>query len=232
MKMTEIVSSLAKGLIQSPNCSSRNGQKITKITIHHMAGFMSAEECAKYFARPQRQASANYCVDEKEIWASCSEDRRAWTSSNKANDCQAITIECKNSTGAPDWKIADSTYKNLIDLCVDVCKRNGIKKLVFTGDKDGSLTFHHFFAKTACPGPYLTNKAKQICKDVNARLGDAVEEPKEENVFQKEIVYYVKKDDTLSSIAKRFGTTWAALATRNKIKNPNLIYVGQKLIIS
>ena len=53
------VSSLAKGLIQSPHCSSRNGQKITKITIPHMAGFMSAEECAKYFARPQRQACAN-----------------------------------------------------------------------------------------------------------------------------------------------------------------------------
>ena len=196
-----------------------------------MAGFMSAEQCAKYFARPQRQASANYCIDEKEIWASCSEDLRSWCSSNGTNDRQAITIECKNSTGAPDWKIADETYKNLIDLCVDVCKRNGIKKLEFTGDKNGSLTFHHFFAKTECPGPFIKSKAQQICDDVNARL-DGVKEPKEENVFQKEIVYYVKKGDTLYSISKRFGTTWARIAETNKIKNPNLIYVGQKLIIS
>ena len=230
--MSEIVSSLAKGLIQSPNCSSRNGQKITKITIHHMAGFMSAEECAKYFSRPQRQACANYCVDEKEIWCSCSEHMRAWTSSNKTNDKQAITIECKNSTGSPDWKIADATYKNLIDLCVDVCKRYCIKELTFTGDKNGSLTFHHFFAKTECPGPYIKSKAQQICDDVNARLGDVVEEPQEENVLQKEIVHYVKAGETLSSIARKYGTTWARIAETNKIKNPNLIYVGQKLIIS
>lgn len=229
--MTEIVSSLAKGLIQSPNCSSRKGQKISKITIHHMAGFMSAEECAKYFSRPQRQASANYCIDEKEIWCSCEEGRRAWTSSNGENDRQAITIECKNSTGAPEWKIADETYKNLIDLCVDVCKRNGIKELKFTGDKTGSLTFHYFFAKTECPGPWLKSKAQQICDDVNARL-DGVEEPKEENVFQKEIVHYVKKGETLTSISKIYGTSWARIAETNKIKNPNLIYVGQKLIIS
>lgn len=196
-----------------------------------MAGFMSAKECAKYFARPQRQACANYCIDEKEIWCSCSEDLRSWCSSSGTNDRQAITIECKNSTGAPDWKIADGTYKNLIDLCVDVCKRNGIKKLVFTGDKNGSLTFHHMFAATACPGPYIKSLTQQICEDVNARL-DGVEEPKEENVFQKEIVYYVQKGDTLSSVAKRFGTTWAKIAETNKIKNPNLIYVGQKLIIS
>lgn len=229
--MVEVVSKLAKGLIQSPNCSSRKGQKITKITIHHMAGFMSAEECAKYFSRPQRQACANYCIDEKEIWCSCEEGRRAWTSSNGWNDRQAITIECKNSTGAPDWKIADSTYKNLIDLCVDVCKRNGIKKLEFTGDKNGSLTFHYMFAATACPGPWLKSKAQQICDDVNAQL-DGVEEPKEENVFQKEIVHYVVKGETLSSIARKYGTTWARIAETNKIKNPNLIYVGQKLIIS
>ena len=222
-----VVSKLAKGLIQSPNCSSRKGQKITKITIHHMAGFMSAEECAKYFSRPQRQASANYCIDEKEIWCSCEEGRRAWTSSNGWNDRQAITIECKNSTGAPDWKIADSTYKNLIDLCVDVCKRNGIKKLVFTGDKEGSLTFHHFFAKTACPGPFLTSKAQQICEDVNRQLNS--EEPAEEP--KEEVVYYVKKGDTLSSIARRYGTTWSRLAEKNGIKNPNLIYVGQKIVI-
>lgn len=222
-----VVSSLAKGLIQSPNCSSRKGQKISKITIHHMACFMSAEECAKRFSKPSRQASANYCVDEKEVWCSCSEDKRSWCSSSKINDQKAITIECKNSTGAPDWKISDATYKNLIDLCVDVCKRNGIKKLVFTGDKNGSLTFHYMFAATACPGPYIKSKAQQICEDVNRQLnaGEPVEEPKEE------VVYYVKKGDTLSSIARRYGTTWAKLAENNGIKNPNLIYVGQKIVI-
>ena len=230
--MAEIVSSLAKGLIQSPNCSSRNGQKITKITIHHMAGFMSAEECAKYFARPQRQASANYCVDEKEIWCSCSEDKRSWCSSSKTNDKQAITMELKNSKGSPNWEVDDRTIENCIKLCVDICQRNEIEKLVYTGDKNGNLTEHNYFSRTLCPGPFLHSRLPYIVEEVNRRLGIEEYKKEEENVFQKEIVHYVKKGETLTSISKIYGTTWARIAETNKIKNPNLIYVGQKLIIS
>lgn len=43
--------------------------------------------------------------------------------------------------------------------------------------------------------------------------------------------YTVQKGDTLSKIAKKYGTTVAALAAANNIANPNLIYVGQKLKI-
>lgn len=46
------------------------------------------------------------------------------------------------------------------------------------------------------------------------------------------VVYTVKKGDTLSEIAKRYGTTVSKLADLNDIKNVNLIYVGQELIIS
>lgn len=41
--------------------------------------------------------------------------------------------------------------------------------------------------------------------------------------------YTVKKGDTLSGIAKRYGTTVKELAALNNIKNVNLIQVGQKL---
>ena len=44
--------------------------------------------------------------------------------------------------------------------------------------------------------------------------------------------YTVKSGDTLSGIASRYGTTVSALAARNGIRNPNLIHVGQRLIIS
>lgn len=44
-------------------------------------------------------------------------------------------------------------------------------------------------------------------------------------------VYKVKKGDTLSSIAKKYKTTWQKLAKANALTNPNLIYPGQKLII-
>jgi LysM repeat protein len=39
--------------------------------------------------------------------------------------------------------------------------------------------------------------------------------------------YTVKKGDTLSGIAAKYGTTYQQLAAINGIKNPNLIYPGQ-----
>lgn len=43
--------------------------------------------------------------------------------------------------------------------------------------------------------------------------------------------YVVQPGDTLSSIARRYGTTVAALANANHLVNPNHIYVGQRLVI-
>ena len=43
--------------------------------------------------------------------------------------------------------------------------------------------------------------------------------------------YTVVKGDTLYSISRRFNTTVSSMASKNNIKNVNLIYPGQKLII-
>lgn len=45
------------------------------------------------------------------------------------------------------------------------------------------------------------------------------------------INYAVRKGDTLSSIAAKYGTTWQKIAADNGLKNPNLIYPGQRLVI-
>lgn len=45
------------------------------------------------------------------------------------------------------------------------------------------------------------------------------------------ISYAVRKGDTLSSIAARYGTTWQKIAKDNNLSNPNLIMPGQRLII-
>ena len=55
-------------------------------------------------------------------------------------------------------------------------------------------------------------------------VGDKVDEPTGTN-------YTVKKGDTLSAIAKKYGTTVKAIADQNKIKNVNLINIGQVLVI-
>ena len=60
-----------------------------------------------------------------------------------------------------------------------------------------------------------------------------VKEPEKEVVVPapKEKEYTVKPGDVLWKIAKKFGTTWQKLAEYNKLKNPHLIFPGQKILI-
>ena len=155
----------------SPNCSARTG-KISKITIHHAAVVnASLEGMGNYFANSSAQASSNYAIDSKgRVALYVDESKRAWTSSNRENDNVAVTIEVANSKGAPNWEVSDAAYKALIDLCVDICERNDIKELVYTGNKNGNLTRHNMFAATTCPGPYLQSKFDDIVAEVNKRL--------------------------------------------------------------
>lgn len=148
----------------------RKGYKICKITPHHMAGVLSGEQCAKLFQNPNRQASSNYCIgNDGEIVGCVDENNRAWTSSNRANDCQAITIEVSNSEVGGDWKISDTAWNSLVNLCVDICKRYGFR-LNYDGTKNGSLTRHNMFAKTTCPGPYLQGRFQELADTVNSKL--------------------------------------------------------------
>ena len=155
----------------SPNSTNPRKSMIKKITIHHMAGNLSVKECGKVFASKARQASSNYGIDSEGLVGLYVEEKnRAWTSSNAGNDNEAVTIEVANDEIGGEWHISDKALSKLIDLCVDICKRNGIASLNFTGDKSGNLTMHKYFAATLCPGPYLESKFPYIAQEVNKRL--------------------------------------------------------------
>ena len=157
----------------SPHYSAMTNKQNKKITIHHMAGNLSVETCGNVFSG-SRQASSNYGIGgDGRIGMYVEEHNRAWTSSSRANDQQAVTIEVANDGGAPNWHVGDKALAALIDLCVDICQRNGIEKLVYTGDSTGNLTRHDMFANTTCPGPYLGGKFPWIAEEVNKRLGVA-----------------------------------------------------------
>lgn len=163
----------------SPNRTSPRKKPIRKITIHHMAGNLTVEQCGAVFAPTSRKASSNYGIGtDGRIGMYVEEKDRAWTSSSPDNDNQAVTIEVANNTLGPNWTTSDKAMASLIDLCVDICKRNGIQRLNFTGDKTGNLTMHCYFKSTLCPGPYLKSKFPYIASEVNKRLGaDATPEP-------------------------------------------------------
>lgn len=180
-------SPLATYTIISPNKTKRN-KKISKITIHHMAGNLSIESCGNVFQPVERQASSNYGVgSDGRIGLYVPENYRAWTSSNRDNDEVAVTIEVANDSREPDWHVSDKALASLIDLCVDICERNDIEKLVYTGDATGNLTRHNMFAYTTCPGPYLQSKFPYIVEETNKRLGANKTEPQKVGSYRVQI---------------------------------------------
>lgn len=155
----------------SPNRTSPRNHKIDRITIHHMAGNLTVEQCGNVFAPSSRQASANYGIgNDGRVGMYVEEKDRSWCSSNSANDHRAVTIEVANSATGEPWPVSDKALNKLVDLCVDICKRNGIPKLVYTGGTSGNLTMHRWFAPTGCPGTYLASKFPWIAEQVNKRL--------------------------------------------------------------
>ncbi|MCI8332357.1 MAG: hypothetical protein HFE78_05995 [Clostridiales bacterium] len=186
----------------SPNRTSPRQNTVKKITIHHMAGALSVEQCGAGFASPQRQASANYGVDAAgRVGMYVEETDRAWTSSNAENDNQAITIEAANDEIGGNWHVSDTTIEKLIELCADICRRNGIERLNYTGDETGNLTMHKMFAATACPGPYLESKFPYIADKVNQKLEEGEPMTKEEKAaFEKlaaNVDTLIKENDAL-----------------------------------
>ena len=218
-------SSLVNYINYSPNFNAPRNNAIRKITIHHMAGNLSVEQCGNIFANPSRQASSNYGIgSDGRVGLYVDEANRSWCSSSPDNDHQAITIEVANDVIGGNWHVSDVALAKLIDLCVDICERNGIDRLVFTGNASGNLTLHKYFAATLCPGPYLESKMPYIAQEVNRRLGM-------KNNTSSTSAYTVKQGDTLSAIARKYNTTYQVLAAYNGISNPNLIYPGQVIRI-
>lgn len=222
----------------SPNKNSPRKHKIDTITIHCVVGQCTVETLGNIFAPTSRQASSNYGVGtDGKIGMYVEEKDRSWCSSNAANDNRAVTIEVASDTKHP-YAVNDRAFAALLDLVTDICKRNGIKKLVWStkkadrvNHKNGcNMTVHRDYANKSCPGDYLYNRHGEIAAEVNRRLGVADTAP-DAGAAQGVTVYTVKKGDTLSQIAAKYGTTYQAIAAFNGIKNPNVIRVGQKIKI-
>ena len=116
-------------------------------------------------------ASSNYGVgNDGRIGLYVEERDRSWCSSSAANDNQAVTIEVSNSATGGDWPVSDTALAATIELCVDICKRNGIERLIYTGTAAGNFTRHNMFAATTCPGTYLGVRFPYIADEVNRRI--------------------------------------------------------------
>lgn len=169
----------------SPNHSGKRTKKIDTVTIHCMAGQLSVESCGALFAKSSRQASSNYGIGpDGRIALYVDEGNRSWCTSSNANDQRAVTIEVASNATHP-YAVNSKAYDALLDLVTDICKRNGIKKLVWSTSKNNrvghlngcNMTVHRDYAAKACPGDYLYNLQDEIAAEVNRRLGSGSSTP-------------------------------------------------------
>lgn len=172
----------------SPNRYNGRAYPVTKITPHHMAGVLTVEQCGSVFQNPSRQASSNYGIGpDGRIGCYVDEADAAWTSSDWDNDNRAVTIEVANSEAGGDWPVSGAAWDSLVELCADICRRNGIPELVYTGDASGNLTEHRMFAPTGCPGPYLHARMSELARQVNAKLRGEDDDMKLEELMNHEL---------------------------------------------
>lgn len=177
----------------SPNRTSPRNHKIDTVTIHCVVGQCSVETLGNIFAPTSRQASCNYGIGaDGRIGMYCEEKDRSRCSSNAANDNRAITIEVASDTKHP-YAVNAKAYAALIDLLVDICKRNGIPRLVWSASKADrvnhkngcNMTVHRDYANKSCPGEYLYSRHAQIASEVNKRLGSTDTRPQPEKVLYR-----------------------------------------------
>lgn len=142
----------------------RRGYEIKKVTVHHMAGVMSAEDCGRIFQRQGRNGSAHYGIgNDGKIASYVGEENIAWTDSNWDSNATSVTIETSNSAIGAGWPVSDNALSSLIKLVADIAKRNGIGSLV----PGKTLTWHRMYASTSCPGEYLLSKMQYIADEAN-----------------------------------------------------------------
>lgn len=175
-------SSLVSYTKLSPNHSGQRTHSIDRITPHCVVGQLSAESICGCFTSTSRQASCNYGIGTDGKIALCVEEKnRSWCSSSNANDQRAVTIECASDLKEP-YAMNSKVYASLVNLCVDICKRNGKSKLLWLGDKDKTLnyspksnemvlTVHRWFANKSCPGNWLYARLGDLATEVTKKLG-------------------------------------------------------------
>lgn len=137
--------------------------KISEITVHHAAGIVSVDALGQLWQKKGRAGSSHYGVSGAQIGQYVSENDIAWTNSNWAANCRAVTIEVSNSSGAPNWEVSDTSLQTLVKLVADIAQRNGLFPLVV----GKTLTYHSMYTATACPGPYLKSKLQWLCDEAN-----------------------------------------------------------------
>lgn len=207
-------SKLVTCTVKSPNHSGKRTHSIDRITPHCVVGQLSAKSIGGCFTSQSRQASCNYGIGtEGGVCLIVDEANRSWCSSSGANDQRAVTIECASDKTDP-YAMNSTVYNKLIDLCEDICRRNGKTKLVWISDKNKALSYnpasnemqltvHRWFANKSCPGDWLFSRLGDVAKTVTARLGGAGDSGNKSDVlYRVQVGAYSVRSNADNMLAK------------------------------
>lgn len=174
-------SPLVNCTVKSPNHSGKRTHSIDTLTPHCVVGQLTAEGIGSCFPAG-REASCNYGIGEDgRVVLVVDECNRSWCSSSNSNDQRAVTIECASDKTDP-YAMNSAVYEKLIELCADICKRNGKNKVLWLGSKEKTLAYtpksnemvltaHRWFANKSCPGDWLYSRYGELADRINALLG-------------------------------------------------------------
>lgn len=164
-------SPLTEFVCMSPNADFPRKGELDSITIHYELGGYTLERRGELFGMQDYKQSANYVIDrDGKIGLFVEEANASHLSDYGENDNRTLNIEVASDTLEGEWPVNDTVYAVLVDLCVDICERNGIEELRYTGDTTGNLLTHDMFEETDCPGPYLKSRMELLATEVNLRL--------------------------------------------------------------
>ena len=139
------------------------------IVIHYVGAVSTAENNARYFYNTYRGASANYFVDDNEIYRIVRDSDSAWhcgtTGAYKHPECRntnSIGIEmcCYWNNGVLD--ISDRVVERTVELTKELMAKYGIP---------ASNVLRHFdITGKNCPAPFVSNPSRW--NDFKAKIGD------------------------------------------------------------
>lgn len=197
----------------SPNKTTGRNHAIDTITPHCVVGQCSVETLGNIFAPTSKQASSNYGIGvDGRVGMYVEEKDRSWCTSSRENDNRAVTIECASDTAEP-YAFKDVVYTKLIELCVDICKRNGKKKLIWLGDKTKTLnytpkademllTVHRWFANKSCPGNWMYSRMGDLATKVTTELNKSTTTNDTGVLYRVQVGAFAKKENAVAMANK------------------------------
>lgn len=119
--------------------------KIDRVVIHHNST-TNYKVALNTWLKGGKMTSAHYEITPTQIIGCVDETRSAWHAGNKLMNQRSIGLEHVNSSGAPNWSVAEETLKLSAKLCADICKRYGIPI------DSAHIIPHKSIVATDCPG--------------------------------------------------------------------------------